>query len=108
MISNVLNNLDDLSAQDAINILINDFRLSGHQVLFIGTQRLVSLYNLKEEYKDLPCIAAKHVAPLKFLGGPPEMRGYYCGSLLTFLCDQVLLAWYLRDEYCELVEGTPC
>ncbi len=93
---------------EALDILIRDFYLGEEVILFNGTQRRVALKILREEYNSFDGILAKWVSPIKFWGGPPELRDYYYGSLLTLLCDKVLNAWRMDGSYADMVESYIC
>ncbi len=105
MDKHLYNNLCELSAQDAILILIKEFGEDTNLIMFKGTKRVVSLRDLAKEYTNCPSVLATQVSPINFRGGPPGWEDYFDGSLLTMLCDRVLKAWHLRGEYEDLVES---
>lgn len=108
MLEFITQNFDDISAIDAISILINEFTMGTEVIMFNGTQRNVSIQDLESEYQNLPLVLAKYVSPIKFWGGPGELRDYYTGSLMTLLCDRILNAWCYKGLYTDLVESYVC
>ncbi len=108
MLDYILKNLENVTVLEALDILISDFYLGDEVILFNGTMRSVALKTLREEYSSLEGILAKWISPIKFWGGPGEIRDYYYGSLLTLLCDRVLNAWRKDGSYADLVESYIC
>ncbi len=98
-------NLCELSVQEAITILLNEFDAANTMIMFKGTHRIVPISQLAKEYADIKGVLATNISPISFRGGPPGGEDYYDGSLLTMLCDKVLKAWHLRGEYEDLVEA---
>ncbi len=97
-------NLEDMTASEVLDILCDDFIASTETICFIGTQRIVSLGNLRAEYKDLGGVLAKHIGPLKFYGGPKSRAEYFTGNLLTVLMDYILTEWAYTGAYADMVE----
>jgi|WetSurMetagenome_2_1015567.scaffolds.fasta_scaffold02484_6 hypothetical protein len=100
---NVLSNLEDISAADAVQLLCNEFYQARSVVVFHNTGNRVEVQNLLLSY-GLGSIAASDVAPIEFWGGPPQERKHYNGSLLTYLCDLILYNWVVKGYYADLVE----
>ncbi len=108
MLEIISQNFDDIIAIDALGILVNEFAMEDEEIMFNGTQRTVSIKNLRVEYASLPGVLAKYVSPIKFWGGPGALRDYYTGSLMTLLCDRILNAWCYKGLYADLVESYTC
>ena len=105
MLRYIETNLKDITAIEALDILINEFGMGYDVILFNGTRRVVTLESLQLEYESLKGILAKYVSPIEFWGGPGRVLDYYTGSLLTLLCDRILRAWGTNGSYADLVES---
>ncbi len=108
MLEIITQNFDDLTVIDALDILINEFGMGDEDIMFNGTHRTVSINDLRVEYCDMHSVLAKYISPIKFWGGPGELRDYYMGSLMTLVCDRVLNAWRYKGMYSDLVESYIC
>jgi len=108
MIDNLHKNLGDITALAALDTLIDKFDQGGYRLRFQATRRIVTLKQLRAEYEKFPNVLAAYISPIQFLGGPPDARKMYSGSLLTLLSDRILTAWVKNDDFAEVVEGVPC
>jgi len=102
--THVLNELEEVSASEAVELLCQEFGLGHSCICFVNTQsrREVQTF-LGASYME--GVAASAVGPIEFIGGPPDNRGLHTGSLLTYLCDVILYDWAILGAYTDLVEG---
>jgi hypothetical protein len=103
--SNLLNELAEISAEDAVALLCVEFGLGCSWISFVSTKNRVEIKSFLGAIY-LRGIAASDVGPIEFWGGPPNQKGYQRGTLLTYLCDNILSQWALYGNYVEMVQGT--
>ena len=102
---NLLNELSEISAQEAIELLCTEFQLGRSWISFVRTRNRAELRTfLGATYMNN--IAASEVGPIEFWGGPPEQKDYQTGTLLTYLCDAILYNWAVFGNYADMVQGT--
>ena len=100
--TNLLRNLEGISAHDAFGMLCEDFGLWDSNITFTTTRNRATLRSfLGAVY--LKEVDAKLVGPIEFWGGPPECKFYHTGTLLTYLCDAILNQWAITGGYADLV-----
>ncbi len=98
--------LRGITCEDALTLLMDEFKASNHTIVWALTQRATTpsaLYK-NRQYRGMD---ADLVGPIKFWGGPPNNRKFVKGSLLTYLCDQILMEWALDRAHRDLVEEPP-
>ncbi|MFA5344722.1 MAG: hypothetical protein WC315_00370 [Candidatus Omnitrophota bacterium] len=103
--SNLLNELSEISAEDAIELLCTEFGLGRSWITFVNTHNRAEVKSFLGAIY-LRGIAAADVGPIEFWGGPPTRKGYQKGTLLTYLCDAILLHWAIEGNYADMVQGT--
>ncbi len=103
--SNLLKELSEISAEDAVELLCKEFGLGRCWITFINTKNRAEIKSFLGAIY-LRGIAASDVGPIEFWGGPPSQKGYQKGTLLTYLCDTILSHWALHGNYAEMVQGT--
>jgi hypothetical protein len=97
--------LDGCTAADAINLLCEEFGKGRTVVTFIKSGQRRELQSLAEA-SHLHSLAPEDLGPIEFYGGPPNNKKYYCGTLLTMLCDAVLYNHAMYGHYEEMVLGS--
>jgi hypothetical protein len=98
----LLQELEGLSAKEAAEIIMNEFG-AGEDVFYFALTGKPSCANLIYKNKDAHRVLAEEVSPIRFLGGPPNKKQWYRGTLLTWVCDLVLNAWVKDGSYVEMV-----
>lgn len=83
--------LKQLSVQRVVNYLTRIFKAGNNRIIVdnLVTTPLKML-------EDLPSLASfkADFVPIKFYGGPPTNFHQYEGTLLTFMLDYIMQAWY--------------
>lgn len=102
--SNLLKELADISAEDAVELLCTEFGFGHSWISFINTKNRAEIKSFLGAIY-LRGISASEVGPIEFWGGPPNQKGYQRGTLLTYLCDVILLNWVLHGNYADMVQG---
>jgi hypothetical protein len=99
---NLRNELGEISAKDAADLLCTDFNRGDTIVTYLLTKTTTTARNIKKKVGSTT-ISADDVSPIVFWGGPPGNKRYYKGTLLTMLCDAILYDWATIGSYSELV-----
>lgn len=103
MIRRLNQELGEISAEEAIIILIDDFNLGLGTVRFSKTNTEYTISGLQNMCKGQK-IAATAVSPIFFAGGPPnDTARIFKGSLLTLLFDRIMYEYCVTGAFADLV-----
>ncbi len=102
--SNLIQELGEIGAGEAIELLCNEFHLDRAFISFVRTKRRSEIKTFLG-VPGLNGVLAREFGPLQFWGGPPKARGFHTGTLLTYLCDAILYNWMVYGNYADLVQG---
>lgn len=95
--------LGTLSISRVVNYLIHVFKVGDDQVIFHRTEGdlMITPSQLGAYFNrlDLRAVAVR----LTFWGGPPGVRGWYEGSLLTYMIDRLFRS--IENGQSEMVEA---
>jgi len=92
------------SAEDVVQILMNEFYLNWSEITF-GSGRKMTLEDISKVVKNQN-ISAASISPITFDGGPPNMPvTQFSGSLLTMLFDRIMYQNTFNGKYADLVNG---
>ncbi len=103
--SNLFNELSELSAEEAVELLCTEFGLGRSWITFVNTKNRAEIKSFLGAIY-LRGIAASDVGPIEFWGGPPGHKTYQRGTLLTYLCDAILCHWAIDGNYADMVQGS--
>jgi hypothetical protein len=88
--------LHNIKATQALNYLHYVFSHSDAPIMVNSV--FTSPDALKNSFPGLDFLRACDVGPMKFYGGPPNQLGWYYGSLLSLLQDQILSAYFSNRQ----------
>jgi hypothetical protein len=103
MIQHLEQELKGIGAEEAAQILINDFNLGLGTIKFVNSGTEITLDEVHQICKDKN-IDARQVSPILFWGGSPnDSAREFKGSLLTLLFDRIMYEYCVTGAFADLV-----
>ena len=102
MITNLERELGQVTAEEAAQILCEEFNFGKAEVTF-ASGRAIDIEHIRATVAGHP-VSAQDVGPLRFWGGPPNGEArLFLGTLLTFLFDRIMYHNIISGAYADLV-----